>query len=168
MSPEQWGRRWITCDTSRVALTLAKQRLMTATFDYYKLAYPNEGVGSGFEYKKVPHITLKSIANNEPPGTETLFDQPLKDTKRARVTGPFTTEAVPAPTVQPIDNTTEPEPVTADETVARSGETLRQHEWRDELLKTGIRGKSGQRVTFSRVEPIPLPMAARGCRNQTG
>ena len=152
---EQWGRRWITCDTSRVALTLAKQRLMTATFDYYKLAYPNEGVGSGFEYKKVPHITLKSIANNEPPATETLFDQPLKDTKRARVTGPFTTEAVPAPTVQPIDNTTEPEPVTADETVARSGETLRQHEWRDELLKTGIRGKSGQRVTFSRVEPVP-------------
>ena len=152
---EQWGRRWITCDTSRVALTLAKQRLMTATFDYYKLAYPNEGVGSGFEYKKVPHITLKSIANNEPPGTETLFDQPFKDTKRARVTGPFTTEAVPAPTVQPIDNTTEPEPVTADETVARSGETLRQNEWRDELLKTGIRGKSGQRIVFSRVEPIP-------------
>ncbi len=152
---EQWGRRWITCDTSRVALALAKQRLMTATFDYYKLAYPDEGVGSGFEYKKIPHITLKSIVNNEPPGTETLFDQPLKDPKRARVTGPFTTEAVPAPTVQPIDNTTEPEPVTADETVARSGETLRQHEWRDELLKTGIRGKSGQRVTFSRVEPIP-------------
>ena len=99
---EQWGRRWITCDTSRVALTLAKQRLMTAAFDYYKLAYPNEGVGSGFEYKKVPHITLKSIANNEPPATETLFDQPFKDTKRARVTGPFTTEAVPAPTVIPI------------------------------------------------------------------
>ncbi len=152
---EQWGRRWITCDTSRVALTLAKQRLMTATFDYYKLAYPDEGVSSGFEYKKVPHITLKSIANNEPPATETLFDQPFKDTKRARVTGPFTTEAVPAPTVQPIDNTTEPEPVAADETVVRSGETLRQNEWRDELLKTGIRGKSGQRISFSRVEPLP-------------
>src|SRR5579862_7619075 len=49
---EQWGRRWITCDTSRVATTLAKQRLMSATFDYYKLAHPNEGVGSGFQYKK--------------------------------------------------------------------------------------------------------------------
>ena len=45
--------------------------------------------------------------------------------------------------------------VAADETVARSGETLRQNEWRDELLKTGIRGKSGQRIAFSRVEPIP-------------
>ena len=65
---EQWGRRWITCDTSRVALTLAKQRLMTASFDYYKLAHPDEGVGSGFVYKTVPHITLKSIANNDPQG----------------------------------------------------------------------------------------------------
>ena len=61
---EQWGRRWITCDTSRVAITLAKQRLMTALFDYYELAHPDEGVGSGFKYKTVPHITLGSIANN--------------------------------------------------------------------------------------------------------
>ena len=61
---EQWGRRWITCDTSRVALTIARQRLMTAVFDYYELAHPEEGVGSGFRYKSVPHITLKSIANN--------------------------------------------------------------------------------------------------------
>ena len=61
---EQWGRRWITCDTSRVATALAKQRLMTATFDYYDLAHPDEGVGSGFKYRTVPHVTLKSIANN--------------------------------------------------------------------------------------------------------
>src|SRR5207237_7140477 len=61
---EQWGRRWITCDTSRVALTLAKQRLMTSVFDYYELAHPEEGVGSGFAYRTVPHVTLKSIANN--------------------------------------------------------------------------------------------------------
>jgi adenine-specific DNA-methyltransferase len=61
---EEWGRRWITCDTSRVATTLAKQRLMTAEFDYYELAHSDEGVGSGFRYKTVPHVTLKSIANN--------------------------------------------------------------------------------------------------------
>ncbi|MGD9840604.1 MAG: site-specific DNA-methyltransferase, partial [Candidatus Bipolaricaulis sp.] len=61
---EQWGRRWITCDTSRVALAIARQRLMTAVFDYYELAHPTEGVGSGFKYKTVPHVTLKSIANN--------------------------------------------------------------------------------------------------------
>lgn len=87
---EQWGRRWITCDTSRVAITLAKQRLMTATFDYYKLAHEEQGVGSGFIYKTVPHITLKSIANNEPPATETLYDQPEIDKTKVRITGPFT------------------------------------------------------------------------------
>jgi len=181
---EQWGRRWITCDTSRVATTLAKQRLMGATFDYYNLAHPNEGVGSGFEYKKVPHVTLKSIANNEPPGEETLYDQPLIDNSRARISGPFTVEAVPAPTVKSIDDldaqpqpspshpesplplrgegsafsspavpsATPPQP--PDASIARSGPTLRQSDWRDELLKTGIRGKAGQMINFSRVEPL--------------
>jgi Adenine specific DNA methylase Mod len=61
---EKWGRRWITCDTSRVAVTLAKQRLMTASYDYYALRYPHEGLKGGFIYKTVPHVTLKSIANN--------------------------------------------------------------------------------------------------------
>src|SRR5262249_42372874 len=61
---ETWGRRWITCDTSRVAITLAKQRLMTAVYDYFELKQPKEGIASGFVYKTVPHITLKSIANN--------------------------------------------------------------------------------------------------------
>ncbi len=149
---EQWGRRWITCDTSRVAVTLAKQRLMTAVYDYYELAHPKEGVGSGFVYKKVPHVTLKSIANDEPPGEETLYDQPRADGSKVRVTGPFTVEAVPAPTVLPIHDPGDPGP--ADASVARSGETLRQSEWRAELLKTGIRGKNGQMLTFARVEPL--------------
>lgn len=63
---EQWGRRWITCDTSRVALTLARQRLLTATFPYYKIDDDSGGQnpGYGFKYKTVPHITLKSIAQN--------------------------------------------------------------------------------------------------------
>ncbi|MEA5560604.1 DUF559 domain-containing protein [Planktothrix agardhii] len=122
---EQWGRRWITCDTSRVAITLAKQRLMTATFDYYQLANSQEGVGGGFKYKTVPHITLKSIANNPEiregmnrieieqainkyADQETLYDQPLLDKSKARITGPFTVEAVPAPTVKPIDDIINP------------------------------------------------------------
>jgi adenine-specific DNA-methyltransferase len=149
---EQWGRRWITCDTSRVAVTLAKQRLMTAVFDYYELAHPAEGVGSGFKYKTVPHVTLKSLANNEPAGQETLYDQPRVDGGRVRVTGPFTVEAVPAPTVRPMTDVGESQP--ADASVARSGETLRQAEWRAELLKTGIRGKNNQMILFSRVEPL--------------
>ncbi len=149
---EQWGRRWITCDTSRVAVTLAKQRLMTAVFDYYRLLHPAEGVSSGFDLKKVPHVTLKSIAHGAPPGQETLYDDPHKDDSKVRVTGPFTVEAVPAPTVRPLTETGEPQP--ADASVARSGETLRQGEWRAELLKTGIRGKNNQMILFSRVEPL--------------
>jgi adenine-specific DNA-methyltransferase len=149
---EQWGRRWITCDTSRVAVTLAKQRLMTSLFDYYELQQPVEGIASGFRYKTVPHITLKSVATNEPTGSETSYDQPLVDKTRVRVTGPFTVEAVPSPTVKPL---TEIEvKIPADVSVARSGETLRQSEWRDELLRTGIRGKGGQKLEFSRVEPL--------------
>lgn len=86
---------------------------------------------------------------------ETLYDQPLVDRQKVRVTGPFTMEAVPAPVVKPMDEASAPVPETADISVARDGETVRQAEWRDELLKTGIRGKSGQRVAFSRVEPLP-------------
>lgn len=169
---ENWGRRWITCDTSRVAITLAKQRLMTASFDYYELAYPNEGVGSGFKYKTVPHITLKSIANNEPPAQETLYDQPFIDSKRLRVTGPFTVEAVPAPVAKSFDefhplspppagDTNVPltegdtgEGFAANTSVARSGETLRQSNWRDELLRAGVRAKGGKLIEFTRVEPL--------------
>lgn len=82
---EQWGRRWITLDTSRVAMALARTRLMSAKYPYYLLADSPEGIKKeadntgkvppdyktendikrGFVYKRVPHITLKSIANNE-------------------------------------------------------------------------------------------------------
>ena len=80
---EQWGRRWITIDTSRVALALARKRLMTAKFPYYLLADSEAGlrkemditgkpivrpvygkISQGFVYERVPHITLKAIANN--------------------------------------------------------------------------------------------------------
>ena len=158
---EQWGRRWITCDTSRVAITLAKQRLMTAIYNYYELAHSEEGVGSGFRYKTVPHITLKSIANDEPSAEETLYDQPYIDRSRARVSGPFTVEAVPAPAVQSIDDIVTSSPRIgggwegADASIARSGETLRQAEWRDELFRTGIRAQAGQRIEFTRLEPLP-------------
>ncbi len=150
---EQWGRRWITCDTSRVALTLAKQRLMTANFDYYQLAHPQEGVGSGFVYKTEPHITLKSIANNEPPKTETLYDQPKVDRKKTRITGPFTVEAVPSLRAMSLEEI-EKENQGTGKSVARSGETLRQSQWRDELLKSGVRAKGGGKLEFTRVEPI--------------
>jgi adenine-specific DNA-methyltransferase len=243
---EKWGRRWITCDTSRVAITLAKQRLMTASFDYYTLRYPHEGLKGGFIYETVPHITLKSIANNPdidtiyearhpaiaaalealnaalleaPPAPfkpaqgyrkgkpvtftsgerleewevpfdfpanwpeaakqpfadfhaarramqaamdqsikdhaeqETLYDKPQVDKNRLRITGPFSVEAVPAPTVLSLDDTAQP--AEADTTIARSGETSRQAQWRDELIRTGIRAKGGAILKFADLETIP-------------
>lgn len=150
---EQHGRRWILCDTSRVALTLTKQRIMTSNFDYYKLAHENEGVGSGFQYKTAPHITLKSITNNEPPPSETLFDQPIIDSSKTRVTGPFTVEAVPAPYAKSFDEL-EQDDTGSDTSIARSGETNRQAEWRDELLRAGVRAKGGNIIQFTRVEPL--------------
>lgn len=142
---EQWGRRWITCDTSRVAITLAKQRLMTATFDFYKLAHEEQGVGSGFVYKTVPHITLKSIANNEPPATEILYDQPEIDKKKVRISGPFTVEALPAPVVKPLDDISD---------IEDADLGAKQTDWRDQLRATGILGRGGHRIEFSRVEPM--------------
>ncbi|MGH8763477.1 MAG: DNA methyltransferase, partial [Nitrosospira sp.] len=219
---EKWGRRWITCDTSRVAVTLAKQRLMTASYDYYELRYPQEGLRGGFIYKTVPHVTLKSIANNpeideiyerihpaieaaladlnmtagkdlkewevpfdfpddwpEPAhkpfdafhaarqsmqkqmdasiaahaDSETLYDQPAVAKNKLRITGPFTVEAVPFPSVLPLEETEQPRE--ADVAIARSGESARQHNWRDELLKTGIRGKGGQMLKFAELETLP-------------
>ena len=150
---EQHGRRWILCDTSRVALTLTKQRIMSSNFDYYKLAHEKEGVGSGFQYKTAPHITLKSITNNEPPPSETLFDQPILDSSKTRVTGPFTVEAVPAPYAKSFDEL-EQDDTGSDTSIARSGETNRQAEWRDELLRAGVRAKGGNIIQFTRVEPI--------------
>lgn len=252
---EKWGRRWITCDTSRVAITLAKQRLMTASFDYFALRYPHEGLRGGFIYKTVPHVTLKSIANNaeidaiyermhpaiasalaalnaalkayaaltpylvtegarkgqklvlgladqdlqewevpfEKPAdwaaelqeplaqfhtarqkmqaemdrsvaanadNETLYDQPERDKAKLRVSGPFTVEAVPFPTVLsleelPVQAGQALGPDLADMSIARSGHTSRQHAWRDELLKTGIRGKGGQMLRFAELEVLP-------------
>ena len=261
---EKWGRRWMTCDTSRVAVTLAKQRLMTASFDYYVLRHPQEGLRGGFRYKTVPHVTLKSIANNpeideiyermhpavsaalgelnaalrgraapfvvtqggrkgqkvdfaaadgathslpdgqavavnallewevpfvfpaDGPGAwpeeaeaaftafhgarqamqqamdasiaaqaspETLYDQPEAARDKLRITGPFSVEAVPSPTVLCLDENQPP--MEADASVARTGETSRQAAWRDELLKAGIRGRGGQRLALVELETIP-------------
>ena len=227
---EKWGRRWITCDTSRVAVTLAKQRLMTASYDYFSLRYPHEGLKGGFIYKFVPHVTLGSIANNpeideiygrmhpaidsalaeldkvakqkikewEVPfdfpadwpeaahkpfdafhtarlsmqkqmdasiaahaDQETLYDQPQVAKNKLRITGPFTVEAVPFPSVKGLENSLSTGIANgqgefeADTSIARTGESGRQHQWREELLKAGIRGKNNQMLKFAELETLP-------------
>lgn len=149
---EQWGRRWITCDTSRVAITLAKQRLMTAQFDYYELAHPDEGLKSGFKYGEAEHLTQATIANNEPPKTEILYDQPIVERGKVRVSGPFTVEAVPSLRTKPFDGSEAKIQLSGTE-LARSGFTSNLYQWIDELKATGIRATGGKFITFGRIEP---------------
>lgn len=151
---EQWGRRWITCDTSRVAIAVAKQRIMTSYFDYYQLAHPIEGVSSGFSYEKVPHVTLEQIANdNQTKQEEALYDRPVIDRTKIRVTGPFTVEAVPGLRVKPFDGSKQKIGTTGEE-LARTEETANQATWRDELKTAGIRATGGKIINFSRIEPM--------------
>lgn len=128
---EQWGRRWITVDTSRVALALARQRVMGSRYPWYLLADSSDGhqkeqsltaqvllrtefgndIRHGFVYDRVPHIMLKSIANNPDikegmsreeidaaikrhADFELLHDKPFQDDKKVRVAGPFTVESL--------------------------------------------------------------------------
>lgn len=102
---EQWGRRWITCDTSRVPIALARQRLLTSNFPWYQLKEPKKGPAGGFVYQRkrnkqgvevgglVPKITLQSIAKNEDAGSRIISDRPEISRGITRVCGPFTVEA---------------------------------------------------------------------------
>jgi hypothetical protein len=157
---EQWGRRWISIDTSRVPLALARQRLLTATFPYYEIQRrspltpplsPNGGEGwgegennnpaHGFVYRRrqnakgeevggiVPHVTLKSIANNEPPEEEVLVDRPEVVKGVVRVTGPFVVEAT-IPTLMGVSSVEFP--------VSGEGAGTDQPETRNLKLETNI------------------------------
>jgi adenine-specific DNA-methyltransferase len=175
---EQWGRRWVTVDTSRIALNIAKTRLTTATFPFYTLYQSEEGeravaerkgkagdysivkerdksqplrgcdVRYGFVYEKVPHITLGSIANNEPPEEETLYDQPIEDKKRLRVAGPFTVE-----TLQNYEPTSPEELARQREDVeelAGFEDTVFEH-----LKSAGIKtGDKAANAVFTRIERL--------------
>lgn len=140
---EEWGRRWITIDTSRVALALAKRRLITQVYDWYKLADEKRGIDGGLVYKTVPHVMLGDIANGVPSKEETLWDRPLIERGKVRVTGPFTVEALPEPVIEPLEE--KPEDGMA------AGKSL--EEWVAELRTAGIQSASGQeRLRFSALE----------------
>ena len=141
---EKWGRRWITCDTSRVAIALAKQRLMITHFDYYELKDKNMGVSEGFNYKEVPHISAKSIAYNKKDiEKETLYDQPKIDKSKHRVSGPFTVEAVPAVKVETLSGQ-----------MLNGEQSVLKQDWFHALKTHGIRGRKGlsNDIEFTRLE----------------
>jgi adenine-specific DNA-methyltransferase len=185
---EQWGRRWITMDTSRVALALARTRLMAAKFSYYLLADSAEGIKKeaeltgrtppdhktesdirkGFVCQRMPHVTLKSIASNPDikegmnreeidkataryAEMEILYDHPYEDSKRIRVTGPFTVESLSPHRVVAVD-----EERPSAETEARKGAGIGQFETviLDNLKKAGVQNTvKNERLKFDRVDP---------------
>ncbi|WP_298073062.1 site-specific DNA-methyltransferase [uncultured Bacteroides sp.] len=155
---EQWGRRWITIDTSRIAINIAKRRLMMATYPFYTLADPEgKDVRLGFHYKTVPHITLKSLANDEEPEMEVLYDQPEVDKRKLRVSGPFTVETLQSFNVIP--------PEELDHRTDEAEENrLFQERVFSHLETSGIRnGDRSQKAVFHGMESVASPyLHARG------
>jgi len=185
---EQWGRRWITCDTSRVALALARTRLMVAKYPYHLLADSPEGIKKeaeltgkmppeyktqddikkGFVYKRVPHVMLKSIANNpdikdgmtrqqidaviaKHADTETLYDQPYEDNNRLRVCGPFSVESLSPHRV--LSTADENQNGTVSEQEAREQQDFATMIL-DNLKKAGVQNtRKTERLTFDRLDP---------------
>jgi adenine-specific DNA-methyltransferase len=190
---EHWGRRWITIDTSRVALALARQRLMGSRFPYYILAdshdgrakeselsstmlppaEPTDDIRHGFVYERVPHVTLKGIANNPDiqqgmsreaidaairrhAEFEPLYDKPFEDGRRVRVSGPFTVESLSphrslAFAGSAVDGTGAVN-VGAGERVSH-GDTSFEQTILSNLRTAGIQnGRRGERLLFDTVE----------------
>ncbi len=184
---EQWGRRWIAIDTSRVALALARARLMAAKFPYYVLADSPDGlqkeaelagqeppryptardIRKGFVYKRVPHVTLKSIAHNPDiregmtraqidaaiaghAETETLFDQPYEDKNRIRVSGPFTVESLSPDRIVSTDEERPESELTGQKQPGRADFATMIL---DNLRKAGVQNTfKNERLTFDRLE----------------
>lgn len=91
---ELLGRRWITIDTSRVALSIARENLLTAVYPYYRLRDESRGVDGGMEYKTVIRFRRAAIAKGEEPDEVVLYTEPKEDGRKTRVSGPFTGEAI--------------------------------------------------------------------------
>ena len=157
---EQWGRRWITIDTSRVAVALARARLMGARLPCYLLADGHD-VGKGFVYERVPHVTLRSIANNPDiregmtreevdaaiarhAETQPLYDRPREDRRRVRVAGPFTVASLSPHRALAFEAGQEADGAGFEQAVL------------DNLLKAGVQnGRTAERLRFERLSPYP-------------
>jgi adenine-specific DNA-methyltransferase len=186
---EQWGRRWISIDTSRVALALARTRLMSARFPYYLLADSVDGrlkeaeltgvplsdgpvghdVKKGFVYKRIPHVTLKSIVNSPDiresmtskeigdairrhSDQELLYNEAYEDKKRVRVTGRFTVESLSPHRVLDPDEQRPATEIAAETDPNAEGfvPTVLAN-----LRKAGVQNtKQGERLLFDTLEPF--------------
>lgn len=194
---EQWGRQRITIDTSRVALALARQRIMGAKYPWYLLADSPQGrakesevsgkplppaetsndIRHGFVYERVPHITLKSIANNPDikegmsreeieaaikrhAEHELLYDRPYEDSRKLRVAGPFTVESLsPHRALSFAGSAVDGSGATAiaDEDPTHGDASFEQSVIAN-LRTAGIQnGRKNERLTFDTIDPYASP-----------
>lgn len=187
---EQWGRRWVTVDTSRVALALARQRVMGSRYPWYLLADSAEGhkkeqsltvgvlprqafsgdVSHGFVCDRVPHVMLKSIANNPDikegmsraeidaaikrhAEFELLYDKPFEDTKRIRVAGPFTVESLSPHRSLAFAGGPGTESLSETEAAKEADAPNFEQSILDNLAKAGIQnGRRQERINFASFE----------------
>lgn len=156
---EEWGRRWITSDVSRVPIALARQRLLTSTFPWYGLKDEGRGPAGGFIYERktnkkgvevggiVPHITVENIANDTPPKEEVISDRPIRLSGVTRVTGPFCVESTIATpsSLDPEESATTAAQQTGQPFVNRMLEILRK----SPVIRVG----SNRTVTLKDIRP---------------
>ncbi|RPF29029.1 site-specific DNA-methyltransferase [Georgenia muralis] len=185
---EQWGRRWITMDTSRVSLALARQRVMAARYPWYLLAdsvdgykkeqsltaavlprqTPTGDIRHGFVYARIPHIMLKSIANNPDiqegmtraaidaaitrhSDFELMYDRPFEDSRKVRVAGPFTVESLSPHRALSFRDWDEP--VSETEAAKDADAPTFEQSILDNLAKAGIQnGTKAERIRFAAFE----------------
>jgi adenine-specific DNA-methyltransferase len=151
---EMWGRRWITVDTSRIALNIAKIRLTKSVYPYFELFDKTDtsDIRQGFVYRTIPHLKLSNIANDEEPEKEILYDQPLINKKKLRVSGPFTVE-----TLQSF-NVVSPESLDARPDEAEENRLFQERIF-SHLQTSGIRnGDKTQKAVFHGVETVANPI----------
>ena len=187
---EEWGRRWITIDTSRVATALARQRILGARFPFYLLIDSPEGrikeqeqsaqpnaptptthdIRKGFVYERVPHVTLRSIANNPDihegmtrdeidaaiarhAETEVLYDRPYEDKRKVRVAGPFTVESLSPHRAVSFDGR---RPGSEEQAEREATTTGFEQTILDNLLKAGVQnGRTAERLKFDQLSSYP-------------
>ena len=171
LTAEKWGRRWITCDTSPVAISIARQRLATATFPYWSLVDsddgshqeseisgkpplepPEDGWGNdpakGFVCERVPQVSAKVLAYGGNPDPIMLVDQPRKKRGVTRVTSPLTVESEqPWATVIPLEGTDDELVVAHDDFLEAVQAALMGH--------TISGGRENADITVRALEPWP-------------
>ena len=173
LAAEKWGRRWVTCDTSPVAVSIARQRLATATFPYWTLADSDDGArqeselsgkppappsgdgwsndpGRGFVYERVPQVSASVVAYDLDPDPIMLVDQPRKKRAVTRVSSPLTVESEqPWATVIPLEGTDDELVVAHDDFLEAVQAALMGH--------TINGGRENADLTIRALEPWPSP-----------